>query len=91
MESLAVSNQAALKFYEERFILGKLNELQVRIHYQIEISNGFAALKKLRDSEDINRGWENIKEDTKTSAKESLGLYELKQHKLWFDEEYLGF
>jgi len=26
----------------------------------------------------------------KTSAKESLGTYELKQHKPWFDEECLG-
>ena len=39
---------------------------------------------------DINRAWENIKENNKTSAKKSLGLYELKQHKPWFDEEYLG-
>ena len=31
--------------------------------------------------------WENIKEDLKISAKESLGLYEWKQHKPWFDEE----
>ena len=33
----------------------------------------------------------NIKENTKTSAKESLGLYEVKQHKPWFDEECLHF
>jgi hypothetical protein len=43
------------------------------------------------DIEDINRVWENIKENIKTSAKESLGLHELKQHKIWFDEECLGF
>jgi hypothetical protein len=36
-------------------------------------------LEKLKDIEDINRGWENIKENIKTSAKESLGLLELKQ------------
>ena len=44
-----------------------------------------AALENLDDSKDINRAWENIKENIKTSAKESLGLYELKQHKPWFD------
>ena len=27
----------------------------------------------------------------KTLAKEDLGLYEVKQHKPWFDEEWLGF
>jgi predicted RNA-binding protein Jag len=34
--------------------------------------------------------WESIKEKIKTSAKESLGLHEMKQHKPWFDEECLG-
>jgi len=43
------------------------------------------------DSEDVNRSWENIKENTNTSAKMSLGLYELKQHKPWFDEDVHGF
>jgi len=45
----------------------------------------------LNDDEDVNRTWENIKEHIKTSAKESLGLQELKQNKPWFDEECLGF
>jgi len=31
-------------------------------------------LKNLSNCEDINRAWENIKENIKTSAKESLGL-----------------
>ena len=57
----------------------------------MEISNRFAALENLSDGEDINRTWENIKENMKTSAQESLGLHELNQHKPWFVEEYLGF
>ena len=44
-------------------------------------------IEKLNDSKDINRGWEDIKEHIKTPAKQSVGLYELKQHKPWFDEE----
>ena len=39
----------------------------------------------------INMVWENIKGNIKTSAKKSLSLHELKQHKPWFDEEYLSF
>jgi len=35
--------------------------------------------------------WENMKENIRTSAKESLSLHEVKQHKPWFDEECLGF
>jgi hypothetical protein len=48
-------------------------------------------LGKLNDSEDINRAWENIEENFKNSVKKSLGPYELKQHKPWFDEEFLRF
>jgi len=46
-------------------------------------------LQNLNDSEDINRAWENSKEGIKTSVKESLGLYELKQYKPLFDEACL--
>jgi len=89
---LAVSKHAAQKFDVEISNLRKLNELQVRKQYQIKISNRFAALENLSDSEDIHRALENIKENIKTSAKDSLGLYKLKQHKpSWFDEKCLGF
>ena len=65
--------------------------MQVRKQYQIKITNMFVALVNLSDDEDINKAWEIIKQNIITSAKESLGLHELKQHKLWFDEECLGF
>ena len=83
--------QAAQRFDRQRFNLRKLNEPQVWERYQIEITNEFAALENLSDDEDVDRTWENIKENIKTSAKKSLGLYELKQNKPWFDEEWLGF
>ena len=73
-ERLAVSMQTARTFDVERFNLRKLNELEVRKQYQIEISNRFAALENLCVSEDVNRAWDNIKENIKTSAKESLDL-----------------
>jgi len=82
-ERLAVSKQEAPRFDGERFNMRKLNELEVRKQYQIEITIRFAALENLSDDEDINRAWENIKEIVKTSATESLGLQELKQHKPW--------
>ena len=66
----------------ERFNLRKLNGLEFRKQYQIEITNRFAALENLSDGEDINGAWENIKEDIKTSAKESLGAQKLKQYRL---------
>jgi len=88
---LAVGKQAAQKFDREIFNLRKLNELEVRKQYQIEITNRFAALENQKDDGDVNRTWENIKENIKTSAKENLGMHEWKQHKPWFDEECLGF
>jgi hypothetical protein len=90
-ERLAVGKQAAQRSDRQRFNLRKLNELEDRKQYQIEITNRFAAFEKLNDDEDLNRTWENSKEDIKTSAKESLGLHKLKQHKRWFVEECLGF
>jgi len=73
------------------FNLRKLSELEVRKQYQIKISNRSAALENLNDNEDINKAWENIKENIKPSAKESVGLYEFKQQKPRFDEECLQF
>jgi hypothetical protein len=65
----------------ERFNLKKLSEQHIRKQYQLKISNMFAPLENLNVSEDINRAWDNIKEDIKISAQESLGLHEQKQHK----------
>jgi len=45
---LAISKQAAQKFNGQRFNLRKLNELEVKKQYQIEITNRFAALEMAR-------------------------------------------
>jgi len=79
-ERLAVSKQAAQQFHVERFNVRKLSELEVKKQYQTEITNRFAALENLTESEDIKGVWENIKENIETSANNSLGLYKLKQH-----------
>jgi hypothetical protein len=60
-ERLAVNKPTAHMFYVERFILRKLKELEIRKHCHSEIIYRSAALKKLSDSEEINRAWENIK------------------------------
>jgi hypothetical protein len=78
-------------FDVDRLNLSKLNELEVRKQCQIKISNRFAALVNLSDDEEIRKAWENIKENNQTSAKDSLGLHELKQHKPRFDKECLGY
>jgi hypothetical protein len=84
-ERLAVSKQATQMFDVER------SNLWTPDGVKDKISNRSAALENLSSSEGINRVWENIKENIKASAKDSLVLHELKQHKPWFDEEFLSF
>jgi 50S ribosomal subunit-associated GTPase HflX len=70
----------------ERFTLKKLNEVEGKGKYHIEVLNRFAALEDLDAEVEINSAWETIRENIKISAKESLGYYELRKHKPWFDE-----
>jgi hypothetical protein len=67
------------RVHVERFTLKKLNELEGKEQYGIEISNRFAALENLGPEVDSNTSWEAIRENMKISAKESLGCYELKK------------
>jgi len=78
MEILAVGKQTQRWFGRQRFNLRVLKEQEVRNQYQIEIRNIIEALDNLNDVEDVNRTWENIKENIQTSAKVSLGLHEMK-------------
>ncbi|PNF44043.1 hypothetical protein B7P43_G16217, partial [Cryptotermes secundus] len=74
------------RLHMERFNLKKLNEVEGKEQYRVEVSNRFAALENLDTEVDVNKTWETIRENKRISAKESLGHYELKKHKPWFDE-----
>jgi hypothetical protein len=85
-ERLAESKRTMQKFDMERFNLKKLDEIRGTEQYRVEISNRFAALENSDDDVDINRSCGTIRENIKFSAKASLGYYELKKNKPWFDE-----
>jgi hypothetical protein len=85
-ERLAVNKQGLHKFHMERFNLKKLNEVQDKEKYHVEVSDRFAVLEDLDAEVEINTIWETTREIIKISVKESLGYYEPKQHKPWFDE-----
>jgi hypothetical protein len=70
----------------ERFNLKKLNGAEGKEHFRIEVSNRFAALEDLDAEVEIKGAWKTITQNIKISAKESLGYFELKKHKPWFDE-----
>jgi hypothetical protein len=60
-ERISVSKQARQNSDLERFDLKKLNDVEVKEKYQVEISNRFATLESLYESFDINNAWESIK------------------------------
>jgi hypothetical protein len=69
-ERISVSKRVRQNFDLERFDLKKLDDVEVKEKYQVEISNRFVALENLDESFDINNAWESIRENIKTSAKD---------------------
>jgi hypothetical protein len=55
--------------------------------YRLKVSNRFAALDDLNAEVEINSAWEIVRKNINISAKESLGYYEFKKHKPWFEKD----
>jgi hypothetical protein len=70
-ERLAVNKQRSQRFHIERFILKKLNQVEGKEQYHVEISNRFAALEYLDTEMEINSAWETIRENINILARES--------------------
>ncbi|KAJ4426743.1 hypothetical protein ANN_26542 [Periplaneta americana] len=63
---------------------------EAKQNYQVEISNRFATLESSDEVEkelDVNSVWENIRDSIKIAAEQSIGYYETKRKKPWFDED----
>jgi hypothetical protein len=71
-ERLAVNKQRSHRFRMERLNLKELNKVEGKEKYHIEVSNRFAVLENLDTEVEINSAKENIRENIKISAKESL-------------------
>jgi hypothetical protein len=78
-ERLAVNKQRSQRFHMERFNLEKLNKVEGKEQFRIEVSNSFAALEDLDAEVEINSTWETIRDNINISAKESLGYFEFKK------------
>jgi hypothetical protein len=85
-ERQAVNKQRSQRFHMERFNLKKLDETEGKEQYRVEVSNRFAALEDLDTEVEINSAWETIRENINISEQESLGYFELREHKPWFNE-----
>jgi hypothetical protein len=55
------------------FNLKKLNEVDGKEQFCVEVLNRFAVLEDLEAEVEINSAWETIRENIKISAKGSLG------------------
>jgi hypothetical protein len=74
-ERLAVNKQRSHSLHTDRFNLKKLNDVEGKEQFHVEVSNGFAALEDLDTEVESNSAWETIREIIKISAKESLDYF----------------
>jgi hypothetical protein len=70
----------------ERFNHKKLNDVEGKEQFRVEVSNRLAAFRDLETEVEINSAWETIRKNINISAKECLGCFELKKHKPWSDK-----
>jgi hypothetical protein len=56
------------------------------VQYCCEVSKRFATLEDLDPKVLINSAWQTMRLNIKISAKESLGYFELKKHKPWYNK-----
>ena len=64
---------------------------KIKLQYQVQISIRFDALITSSENADevhINDMWENIRDNIKVAAGESMGYYGVKKKKAWFDDDY---
>jgi hypothetical protein len=80
-----VSKRPVNKTDMDRLNLKKLNEEEVKEQYQVTNKNRFSALEIFDNNGDINRVWDAIRGNIKTSAKENICQCEAKHQR--FDEE----
>jgi hypothetical protein len=76
-ERISVSKRVRQNFDLQRFDLKKLDDVEVKEKYQVEISNIHEALENFDESFYINNSCESIRENIKTSAKDNLGYQKL--------------
>jgi hypothetical protein len=86
-ERLAVNKKRLHRFHMQMLNLKKLSEIEGKEQYRVEVSSRFAALEDLDAVVKINSAWEMTKENINISVKESLGDFELKKHKPWFNKD----
>ncbi|KAJ4442725.1 hypothetical protein ANN_04316 [Periplaneta americana] len=89
-ERLSVAKRVEQQVNISKFNILKLKYEETKQHYLVEISNRFATLgssDKVEKELDVNSLWENTRDNIKIAAEQSIGYYETKKKKSWFDED----
>ncbi|KAJ4448541.1 hypothetical protein ANN_10559 [Periplaneta americana] len=89
-ERLSVVKRVEQQANINRFNILKLKDEETKQRYLVEISNRFAALATADEAEeelDVNSVWDNIRDNIKIAAEQSIGYLETKKKKPWFDED----
>ncbi|KAJ4441255.1 hypothetical protein ANN_11109 [Periplaneta americana] len=89
-ERLSVAKRVEQQVNITKFNILKLKDEEAKQNYQVEISNRFATLESSDEVDkelDVNSVWENIRDSIKIAAEQSIGYYETKKKKPWFDED----
>jgi hypothetical protein len=68
-ERLPLNKHRSQRFHMERLNLEKLNEVEGKQQYHVEVSNRFPALGHLDAEVEINSAWETIREKIKFQPK----------------------
>jgi hypothetical protein len=64
-ERLAENKQRSYRVSMERFILKKLNKVEAKEQFRVEMPYRFAALKDWDTEVELNSAWEMIRENTR--------------------------
>ncbi|KAJ4441174.1 hypothetical protein ANN_11025 [Periplaneta americana] len=81
-ERLSVAKRVEQQVNITKFNILKLKDEETKQHYQVEISNRFAILASSDEVDkelDVNSMWENIRDNIKIAAEQSIGYYETKK------------
>jgi hypothetical protein len=73
-ERLAVSKQRSPRFQTERLGLKKLNEVEGKGNYRVEVSNWFPAVERLDAEVNINSAWETTRDNINISPQRESRL-----------------
>jgi hypothetical protein len=67
-ERLAVNKQRSHRFHMQWFNLKKLNDVEGKEQFRVEVPKRFAALEDLDTEMEINSAWETVRENINISA-----------------------